>query len=138
MSGGETVYVSAQASTLALRKYLTDSHISGFGHTYACKDVMSSIAVVAQASGMGSLRSNTVTLCWPQSWNTEQYDTKADSYVHMLRDIVACKKSILVIKGVSFFPLSDETRKGYIDIWWILHDGGMLMLVCFVVSKSNL
>ena len=31
------------------------------------------------------------------------------------------------------YPNSKERLRGYIDVWWIVHDGGMLMLLPFLL-----
>lgn len=37
----------------------------------------------------------------------------------------------------SQFPDNDSKLKGYIDIWWIVHDGGLLMLLPFLLKKNK-
>jgi potassium/chloride transporter 4/5/6 len=32
------------------------------------------------------------------------------------------------------FPTNDEPQTGSIDIWWIIHDGGLLMLFTYLLS----
>ncbi|OQR87651.1 hypothetical protein ACHHYP_08420 [Achlya hypogyna] len=125
----DTTYDLAQEATLHLRTHLVQAGISGFGHVYACKHVFHSIGTVAEASGMGPLRSNTVVLGWPSSW----VPATATDYVDMLHEIINCKKALLIAKSVEYYPSNDDVVKGTIDIWWILHDGGLLLLIPYLL-----
>ncbi|KAF0720013.1 Aste57867_621 [Aphanomyces stellatus] len=131
----DTTYDKAQTATLALRQHLANARISGFGHVYACRHAMRSIGMVAESSGMGSLRSNTVMVGWPQTWRTAARNgtDEAIAYVDMLHDVINCKKSIMVLKHLETFPTNDVVKKGSMDIWWVLHDGGLLLLMPYLL-----
>lgn len=46
--------------------------------------------------------------------------------------------ALLVPKNVSSFPSNCERfTDGYIDVWWIVHDGGMLMLLPFLLQQHK-
>jgi hypothetical protein len=42
----------------------------------------------------------------------------------MLSEATAAEKALIVIKGGQHWPDTDTRVRGYIDVWWILHDGG--------------
>lgn len=45
---------------------------------------------------------------------------------------------MLVAKNVAFFPSNAEPfPEGNIDVWWIVHDGGMLMLLPFLLKQHK-
>ncbi|RHY23094.1 hypothetical protein DYB25_010776 [Aphanomyces astaci] len=121
----DNTYDTCQAATLVLRQHLASAHLSGFGHVYACKDALQSMGTVAEASGMGPLRSNTVVVGWPNTWESGD----ATPYVDMLHDMINCKKALMVLKNMETFPFNDIKKKGHIDVWWVLHDGGLLLLM---------
>ncbi|RHZ14793.1 hypothetical protein DYB37_009561 [Aphanomyces astaci] len=121
----DNTYDTCQAATLVLRQHLASAHLSGFGHVYACKDALQSMGTVAEASGMGPLRSNTVVVGWPNTWESGD----ATPYVDMLHDMINCKKALMVLKNMETFPFNDVKKKGHIDVWWVLHDGGLLLLM---------
>ena len=44
----------------------------------------------------------------------------------------------MVPKNVSFYPSNHERfTDGTIDVWWIVHDGGMLMLLPFLLKQHK-
>lgn len=45
---------------------------------------------------------------------------------------------MLVPKNISAFPSNGERfTEGHIDVWWIVHDGGMLMLLPFLLRQHK-
>lgn len=52
--------------------------------------------------------------------------------------IVSLKElAVLVPKGINWFPSNIDRMKGNIDIWWVVHDGGLLMLLPFLLLKHK-
>ncbi|KAK8751602.1 hypothetical protein OTU49_009416 [Cherax quadricarinatus] len=45
--------------------------------------------------------------------------------------------ALLVPKGINFYPDSMSKVSGTIDIWWIVHDGGLLMLLPFLLRQHK-
>lgn len=46
--------------------------------------------------------------------------------------------ALLVPKNVAMFPPNSERfSEGHIDVWWIVHDGGMLMLLPFLLRQHK-
>ena len=35
------------------------------------------------------------------------------------------------------FPANDEPQTGFIDVWWIKHDGGLLLLISHLLQKHR-
>ncbi len=60
---------------------------------------------------------------------------------HPLTDAVrvasARELAILVPKGINWFPSNVDQMKGSIDIWWVVHDGGLLMLLPFLLLQHK-
>jgi potassium/chloride transporter 4/5/6 len=42
-----------------------------------------------------------------------------------------------VPKNIQKFPASNERVNGTVDVWWIVHDGGLLMLLPFLLRKHK-
>lgn len=61
---------------------------------------------------------------------------------HLHSDTVRCTTAahlaLMVPKNVSFYPSNHERfADGNIDVWWIVHDGGMLMLLPFLLKQHK-
>merc|ERR1712038_335700 len=54
-----------------------------------------------------------------------------------IRNTAAAKMALLVPKGIQRCPDSGDKVKGNIDIWWIVHDGGLLMLLPFLLKQHR-
>ena len=45
--------------------------------------------------------------------------------------------ALLVPKGINFFPDTASKIGGNIDVWWVVHDGGLLMLLPFLLKQHR-
>mmetsp|Transcript_35847 Transcript_35847/g.40882 ORF Transcript_35847/g.40882 Transcript_35847/m.40882 type:complete len:946 (-) Transcript_35847:164-3001(-) len=92
-------------------------------------------------AGLGPLSANTVLMSYPTE---QQRNTEAmEDYVLTLRGIMNLKKAILVFKASSGYPPSKEHHltnqsTSSIDVWWIVHNGGLLLLLPYLLSKHEL
>ena len=43
--------------------------------------------------------------------------------------------AILLLKNIDSYPSLAEIQSGHIDIWWIIHDGGLLFLLAFLLQQ---
>lgn len=65
---------------------------------------------------------------WPFPWSPPE----------LVRETTAGHLALLVTKNVSMFPGNPERfSEGSIDVWWIVHDGGMLMLLPFLLRHHK-
>lgn len=52
--------------------------------------------------------------------------------------MAACAQlAVLVPKGIDWFPSKVDRMKGNIDVWWVVHDGGLLMLLPFLLKQHK-
>lgn len=59
-------------------------------------------------------------------------------FQELVRETTAGHLALLVTKNVSMFPGNPERfSEGSIDVWWIVHDGGMLMLLPFLLRHHK-
>ena len=82
------------------------------------------------------MKPNTIVLGWPNSWRKKEEDSWR-VFVDTIRNTAAAKMALLVPKGIRRFPDSGDKVKGNIDIWWIVHDGGLLMLLPFLLKQHR-
>lgn len=56
----------------------------------------------------------------------------------LVRETTVANLALLVPKNISAFPSNGERfTEGHIDVWWIVHDGGMLMLLPFLLRQHK-
>lgn len=55
-----------------------------------------------------------------------------------VRETTAAHQALLVAKNVDSFPTNaDRLGQGTIDVWWVVHDGGLLMLLPFLLRQHK-
>ena len=55
-----------------------------------------------------------------------------------VRETTAAHQALLVAKNIDSFPTNqDRLGEGTIDVWWVVHDGGMLMLLPFLLRQHK-
>uniref|UniRef100_A0A1I7VLQ0 Amino acid permease n=1 Tax=Loa loa TaxID=7209 RepID=A0A1I7VLQ0_LOALO len=109
-------------------------HLRGFGKTllYDEDQMDGCFTTLFQSIGIGGLKPNTVLMNWP-----EREEEKAVFAVELV-EAVANDECIMLTKGITAFPsLSSDRLTGYIDIWWISHDGDLLMLTAFLLKQNK-
>eukprot|EP00095_Tigriopus_kingsejongensis_P012275 maker-scaffold577_size191314-snap-gene-0.33 protein:Tk12275 transcript:maker-scaffold577_size191314-snap-gene-0.33-mRNA-1 annotation:"solute carrier family 12 member 4 isoform x2" len=126
----------SQAAKMSVQQTIKDEGVKGFAEVVASKNVSDGICHLIQTSGLGGMKPNTVTLGWPNSWRKRNEDSWR-VFVDTIRNAAAAKMALLVPKGIQRFPDSGDKVKGNIDIWWIVHDGGLLMLLPFLLRQHR-
>lgn len=43
----------------------------------------------------------------------------------------------MLLKNIDSYPSLLDIQSGYIDIWWIIHDGGLLFLLAFLLQQHH-
>lgn len=89
-------------------------------------------------SGLGPLSANTVITSFPKNWR-DQHEDVSGEYIQTLKGIMNLKKSLLVFRGNERYPSSPHIsmNDGVIDVWWVVHDGGLLLLLPYLLSQND-
>ncbi|CAD6195818.1 unnamed protein product [Caenorhabditis auriculariae] len=118
-----------------LFKDMNAVRLRGFAKTmfYNNHQINGTISSFYQAIGIGGLKPNTVLLNWPNDKNIDEVVLFAEELIHG----AANDYCIITTKGITGFPDSNERLIGYIDIWWIVQDGGILMLIAFLLRQHK-
>uniref|UniRef100_A0A8C0C2P5 Solute carrier family 12 member 7 n=1 Tax=Buteo japonicus TaxID=224669 RepID=A0A8C0C2P5_9AVES len=96
------------------------------------------ISYLIQSAGLGGMKHNTVLMAWPQSWKQTENRFSWKNFVDTVRETTAAQQALLVAKNIDLFPTNQERfTEGNIDVWWIVHDGGMLMLLPFLLRQHK-
>ena len=104
-------------------------------------------------TGLGPLSPNTVLFSLPSfltfegndvnnireinSFSHEENREKATNYLRTINGILNLGKAVILLKSSPSYPKSGDIipDRGIIDIWWVVHDGGLLLLLPFLLSK---
>ncbi|CAB3409718.1 unnamed protein product [Caenorhabditis bovis] len=130
-------YLEAQAAQEKLKALIKKNRIKGFCDVLVTSNSIEGVSCLVQTSGLGGMRHNTVVLAWPQEWTAAQEWEVAHKFVSSIRAISAARCAILVPKYADKFPSSTTKVSGFMDVWWVVHDGGLLMLLPFLLRQHK-
>ncbi|XP_077977360.1 solute carrier family 12 member 4-like [Glandiceps talaboti] len=120
-----------------IKDAMSESKMKGFTNVMVTKDVSEGLGILIQTIGLGGMRPNTVMIGWPYGWKESHDDETYRVFLNLLDSIKHAEMSVLVPKGINVFPDNKERLTGTIDVWWILHDGGMLVLLPFLLKQHK-
>ncbi|XP_076657034.1 solute carrier family 12 member kcc isoform X2 [Halictus rubicundus] len=137
--GGDYVQNSGEAlaAKQSLRKTIVEEKVKGFVDVLVARNIVDGLSSLIQTTGLGGMKPNTVILGWPYGWRQSEDERTWRVFLQTVRAVAAARMALLVPKGINFFPDSTEKVVGYIDVWWIVHDGGLLMLLPFLLKQHR-
>uniref|UniRef100_A0A674MTB0 Solute carrier family 12 member 5a n=1 Tax=Takifugu rubripes TaxID=31033 RepID=A0A674MTB0_TAKRU len=131
-------YEQTQRAEQALRKLMETEKVKGFSQVTVSSNLRDATSHLLQASGLGGLKHNAVLVSWPRNWKQGDEHQTWRNFVELVRETTAAHLALLVPKNISAFPSNGERfTEGHIDVWWIVHDGGMLMLLPFLLRQHK-
>uniref|UniRef100_A0A8C2WME8 Solute carrier family 12 member 4 n=1 Tax=Cyclopterus lumpus TaxID=8103 RepID=A0A8C2WME8_CYCLU len=128
-------YGEMQAAEQAIKNMMEIERVKGFCQIVVASKVREGIVHLIQSCGLGGMKHNTVMMGWPYGWRQSEDPRAWKTFINTVRCTTAAHLALMVPKNVSFYPSNHERfTDGNIDVWWIVHDGGMLMLLPFLLK----
>ncbi|OXB57607.1 hypothetical protein ASZ78_010569 [Callipepla squamata] len=128
----------AQRAEESIRRLMDAEKVKGFCQVVISSNLRDGMSHLIQSSGLGGLQHNTVLVGWPRSWRQKEDHQTWRNFIELVRETTAGHLALLVAKNVAMFPGNQERfSEGHIDVWWIVHDGGMLMLLPFLLRHHK-
>ncbi|TMS35862.1 hypothetical protein L596_003163 [Steinernema carpocapsae] len=121
-----------------LQHDMTSARLRGFPKTLIFYEtqIEGCISALYQSVGIGGLRPNTVLLNFPRVGDDED-PLEHELFAEKLLKGASQDNCLLVAKGIIDFPQPHQRLIGTIDIWWIVQDGGILMLIAFLLKQHK-
>uniref|UniRef100_A0A8C5UNF4 Solute carrier family 12 member 6 n=1 Tax=Microcebus murinus TaxID=30608 RepID=A0A8C5UNF4_MICMU len=131
-------YGEALAAEQTIKHLMEAEKVKGFCQLVVAAKLREGISHLIQSCGLGGMKHNTVVMGWPNGWRQSEDARAWKTFIGTVRVTTAAHLALLVAKNVSFFPSNVEPfSEGNIDVWWIVHDGGMLMLLPFLLKQHK-
>ncbi|XP_073674766.1 solute carrier family 12 member 5b isoform X2 [Garra rufa] len=128
----------AQKADQSLRKLMEVEKVKGFSQVVISSNLRDATSHLIQAGGLGGLRHNSVLVSFPKNWKQAEEHHRCRNFIQVVRETTAAHLALLVPKNISAYPSNGERfTEGHIDVWWIVHDGGMLMLLPFLLRQHK-
>ena len=132
-----------------LEQRLHTANVRGFAHVLVAPKYAQGIPFAIQGLGFGGLEPNTVLLGWPRR-NKLDFDEDEDddtddiknenaakTLVETVCECTAAEKAVLLCLDPERFPSSDEKLTGFVDVWWVVHDGGLLLMIAHLLLRHG-
>ena len=111
--------------------------VEGFSEIVVSCDFLTGYSHILQISGLGGLVPNTVLLEFPSSIDVE--DIKTEQLVSSMKIASELGKAIIVAKTLDdFIQLEGKKMTGNIDLWWIINDGGLMLLLAHFLMQHRI
>ncbi|XP_031439900.1 solute carrier family 12 member 7 isoform X5 [Clupea harengus] len=121
-----------------IKSSMTAEKTKGFCHVVVSSNLRDGFSHFIQSAGLGGMKHNSVLMAWPGSWRQSNDSQCWKNFIETVRETTAASQALLVAKNVDSFPTNQERLgEGTIDVWWIVHDGGMLMLLPFLLRQHK-
>ena len=128
---------------LRLKAALNENQCKGFTNILMQKNVGNGIASLIQTSGLGGLKHNSVLISWPEDWRLTERNKAMNlpvfyqEFLHSLRTANAAGLACIVPKLEADWPIEKKLMNRTIDIWWIIHDGGLIILLGWLLKQNS-
>ncbi|WKY05731.1 hypothetical protein Q1695_006157 [Nippostrongylus brasiliensis] len=115
--------------------------LRGFAKTLVHEEsqIAGSMSTLIQSVGLGGLKPNTVLVSWPvhERGSSESTDSEYNTFTDKLHAACGMDMCLLVAKGIIDFPSSVFKLTGFIDVYWIVQDGGLCLLIAYLLKQHK-
>nr|XP_023660324.1 solute carrier family 12 member 7-like isoform X5 [Paramormyrops kingsleyae] len=130
--------LEAKRAEQNIKSTMSTERTKGFCHVVVSSNMRDGFSHLIQSAGLGGMKHNSVLMSWPGSWKQGVDHACLTNFVETVRETTAAHQALLVAKNVDNFPANqDRLNEGTVDVWWIVHDGGMLMLLPFLLRQHK-
>ncbi|OCT60495.1 solute carrier family 12 member 5 isoform X2 [Xenopus laevis] len=127
-----------QRAEESIRRLMEAEKVKGFCKVVISSNIRDGISHLIQSSGLGGLQHNTVLVGWPRNWRQKEDHQTWRNFIELVRETTAAHLALIVTKNLAMFPGNlEKFSEGNIDVWWVVHDGGMLMLLPFLLRHHK-
>ncbi|XP_060800074.1 solute carrier family 12 member 7-like isoform X2 [Neoarius graeffei] len=128
----------AKSAEMNVKASMSAEKTKGFCHVVVCSNLRDGFSNLIQSAGLGGMKHNTLLMSWPRNWRQAEDATSWKNFIETVRETTAAHHALLVAKNIDVFPSNTERlAEGTIDVWWIVHDGGLLMLLPFLLCQHK-
>jgi potassium/chloride transporter 4/5/6 len=121
-----------------LEKLMDKEQIFGFTEVFQCASFGQGAQQAVQLCGLGGMRPNTVLFEWPEGARWRKDPRRATDFVRLIDFSLKAEKAVLCPKSAESLNLEARcVGEGTIDLWWFIHDGGLLILLTWLLSQHK-
>ncbi|KAF3773582.1 Cation-chloride cotransporter 1 [Nymphaea thermarum] len=125
-------YEKAEEAKIACRQlstYIDYKHCEGVAEIIVAPSMSEGFRGIVQTMGLGNLKPNIVVMRYPEIWRRENLHEIPETFVSIINDCIVANKAVVIVKGLDEWPGEYQKQYGTIDLYWIVRDGGLMLLL---------
>uniref|UniRef100_A0A453AEW9 SLC12A transporter C-terminal domain-containing protein n=2 Tax=Aegilops tauschii TaxID=37682 RepID=A0A453AEW9_AEGTS len=119
----------AKAVCRQLSAYIDDKRCEGVAEIIVAPSMSDGFRSIVQTMGLGNLKPNIVVMRYPEIWRSENLTQIPSTFVGIINDCITANKAVVTVKGLDEWPNEYQRQYGTIDLYWIVRDGGLMLLL---------
>ncbi|CAM0943437.1 unnamed protein product [Alopecurus aequalis] len=119
----------AKTACHQLEAYIEYKRCEGVAEIIVAPSMSEAFRSIVQTMGLGNLKPNIVVLRYPEIWRRENLTEIPSTFVSIINDCIIANKAVVIVKGLDEWPNEFQRQYGTIDLYWIVRDGGLMLLL---------
>ncbi|XP_022748732.1 cation-chloride cotransporter 1 isoform X4 [Durio zibethinus] len=119
----------AKAACKQLDTYINYKNCEGVAEIVVAPNMTEGFRGIVQTMGLGNLKPNIVVMRYPEIWRRENLKEIPARFVGIINDCIVANKAVVIVKGLDEWPNEYQRQYGTIDLYWIVRDGGLMLLL---------
>ncbi|GMH03903.1 hypothetical protein Nepgr_005742 [Nepenthes gracilis] len=119
----------AKAACQQLSTYIEYKQCEGVAEIIVAPNMSTGFRAIVQTMGLGNLKPNIVVMRYPEIWRRENLTDIPVTFVGIIDDCIVANKAVVIVKGLDEWPNEFQRQFGTIDLYWIVRDGGLMLLL---------
>ncbi|XVE48510.1 hypothetical protein DITRI_Ditri01bG0007600 [Diplodiscus trichospermus] len=112
-----------------LDTYINYKNCEGVAEIIVAPNMTEGFRGIVQTMGLGNLKPNIVVMRYPEIWRRENLKEIPAIFVGIINDCIVANKAVVIVKGLDEWPNEYQRQYGTIDLYWIVRDGGLMLLL---------
>lgn len=119
----------AKTACRQLSTYIDYKNCEGVAEIVVAPSMADGFRGIVQTMGLGNLKPNIVVMRYPEIWRRENLTQIPSTFVGIINDCIIANKAVVIVKGLDEWPGEYQRQYGTIDLYWIVRDGGLMLLL---------
>ncbi|XP_054803506.1 cation-chloride cotransporter 1 isoform X1 [Prosopis cineraria] len=119
----------AKVACRQLSTYIDYKNCEGVAEIVVAPNMSEGFRGIIQTMGLGNLKPNIVVMRYPEIWRRENLTEIPATFVGIINDCIVANKAVVIVKGLDEWPNEYQKQYGTIDLYWIVRDGGLMLLL---------
>ncbi|XP_073098704.1 cation-chloride cotransporter 1 isoform X3 [Elaeis guineensis] len=128
----------AKTACRQLSTYIDYKRCEGVAEIIVAPNMSDGFRGIVQTMGLGNLKPNIIVMRYPEIWRRENLTQIPSTFVSIINDCIIANKAVVIVKGLDEWPGEYQRQFGTIDLYWIVRDGGLMLLLSqLLLTKAS-